>query len=80
MPETETTESEVKTFNWEEVKGHKDSKSSWIVIYDRVYDVTKFLEEVSIFYANVISCDKLVGGVIGILHTCPSSEHLLISS
>ena len=49
MTETETKNPELKTFNWEEIKGHKDSKSSWVVIYDRIYDVTKFLEEVIIF-------------------------------
>ena len=48
MSETETKGPEPKTFSLQEVKGHKDSKSTWIVIYDRIYDVTKFLEEVSI--------------------------------
>ncbi|XP_064640287.1 cytochrome b5-like isoform X2 [Lineus longissimus] len=33
------------TYTLEEVKKHNDSKSSWLVIHDRVYDVTKFLEE-----------------------------------
>lgn len=45
MSETETKGPEPKTFGMQEVKGHKDSKSTWIVIYDRIYDVTKFLEE-----------------------------------
>ncbi|KAL3860322.1 hypothetical protein ACJMK2_010461 [Sinanodonta woodiana] len=34
-----------KIFDRSEVAKHKDSKSTWIVIYDKVYDVTKFLEE-----------------------------------
>ncbi|KAK3603783.1 hypothetical protein CHS0354_042787 [Potamilus streckersoni] len=34
-----------KVFDRSEVEKHKDSKSTWIVIYDKVYDVTKFLEE-----------------------------------
>lgn len=36
-----------KVFRMEEVKQHKDVKSAWIVIHNKVYDVTKFLEEVS---------------------------------
>lgn len=36
---------ETKTFTLKEVKGHDDSKSTFLVIYDKVYDVTKFLEE-----------------------------------
>ena len=39
-----------KTFTLEEVKEHKVSKgpdrSIWIVLHDKVYDVTKFLDEV----------------------------------
>ncbi len=31
----------------EELKKHKDGKSCWVAIHDKVYDVTKFLEEVS---------------------------------
>ena len=50
MTETETKKSELKTINWEEVKKHKDSKSTYLVIYDRVYNVTKFLEEVIILF------------------------------
>jgi len=37
--------SELKKYTLAEVKEHKDSRSSWIVIHDIVYDVTKFLEE-----------------------------------
>ncbi|XP_053401986.1 cytochrome b5-like [Mercenaria mercenaria] len=37
--------SESKTFSLKEVKSHNDSKSTYLVIYDKVYDVTKFLEE-----------------------------------
>jgi len=40
---------ELKKFTLKEVKEHNDSKSTYFVIYDQVYDVTKFLEEVSIF-------------------------------
>ncbi|XP_064610269.1 cytochrome b5-like [Liolophura sinensis] len=37
--------SSLKTIRLEEVKSHKDSKSTWLIIHDQVYDVTKFLEE-----------------------------------
>ena len=41
--------SEVKIFSLEEVEKHKnnsgDDKSIWMVIHDKVYDVTKFLDE-----------------------------------
>ena len=40
---------EVKTFSLEEVEKHNirggEDKSIWIIIHDKVYDVTKFLDE-----------------------------------
>lgn len=33
------------TYTLEEVNKHNDGKSCWIVLHDKVYDVTKFLEE-----------------------------------
>lgn len=38
--------SEKKIYRESEVTGKKD-KSTWLIIHDNVYDVTKFLEEVS---------------------------------
>jgi len=35
----------LKKFSLKEVENHTDKKSCWIVIHDKVYDVTKFLEE-----------------------------------
>ncbi len=40
-------DSEEKTFSWEEVNKHNNSESLWLVVHDIVYDVTKFMEEVS---------------------------------
>ena len=41
---------EVKVFSLEDVakhnKGRGEDKSIWMVIHDKVYDVTKFLDEV----------------------------------
>ena len=43
--------SEVKVLRLEEVKQHNigrgADKSVWTIIHDKVYDVTKFLDEVS---------------------------------
>ena len=44
------SETEAKIFKLEEVKEHNKSKgedrSIWVVIHDKVYDITKFLDEV----------------------------------
>ncbi|CAH1780457.1 unnamed protein product, partial [Owenia fusiformis] len=37
--------SETKVYTLEEVKKHNNGKSSWIILHDKVYDVTRFLEE-----------------------------------
>jgi len=36
---------DLKKYSLKEVAEHKDKKSTWLVIHDKVYDVTKFLEE-----------------------------------
>lgn len=36
----------VKYFTLEEIKVHNMSNDTWLVIYDKVYDITRFLEEV----------------------------------
>ena len=38
--------SEKKTYCLEEVKQHRSAKSAWIIVHNKVYDVTKFLDEV----------------------------------
>ncbi|RWS25604.1 cytochrome b5-like protein [Leptotrombidium deliense] len=42
-----------KTFTKEEVAKHKNKESTYLIIHDKVYDVTKFLEEVCM---NCIHC------------------------
>ena len=48
------SEAEAKVYKLEEVKEHNKSKgedrSIWVVIHDKVYDITKFLDEVILFY------------------------------
>lgn len=41
-----------KIITLDEVAFHDSSASCWIIIYDRVYDVTDFLKLVSIFNQN----------------------------
>ncbi|XP_040841055.1 cytochrome b5 isoform X1 [Ochotona curzoniae] len=35
----------VKYYTLEEIKKHNHSKSTWLIIHHKVYDLTKFLEE-----------------------------------
>lgn len=37
----------VQYYTLDEIQKHNTSKSTWIIIHNKVYDVTKFLEEVS---------------------------------
>ena len=37
---------EKKCYTLDEIKKHNDGKSTWLIIHDKVYDVTSFLEEV----------------------------------
>lgn len=41
--------SELPKYSWEEVAKHNSVESLWIVINDKVYDVTRFIEEVKNF-------------------------------
>ena len=38
---------ELPKYSWEEVAKHNSAESLWIVVQDKIYDVTKFMEEVS---------------------------------
>ena len=53
---SEGEEKGLKTFSLEEVAEHTiakgEDKSIWTVVHDRVYDVTKFLDEVSCYPNN----------------------------
>ncbi|XP_071766037.1 cytochrome b5 type B [Centroberyx gerrardi] len=41
----ETIESGVKCYTLEEIRAHNVSKDTWLIIHDKVYDITGFLEE-----------------------------------
>ncbi|XP_076879716.1 cytochrome b5 type B isoform X3 [Brachyhypopomus gauderio] len=38
-------ESGVKYYTFEEVQAHNMSKDAWLIIHEKVYDITRFLEE-----------------------------------
>uniref|UniRef100_A0A8L2QAA3 Cytochrome b5 n=1 Tax=Rattus norvegicus TaxID=10116 RepID=A0A8L2QAA3_RAT len=41
----EQSDKDVKYYTLEEIQKHKDSKSTWVILHHKVYDLTKFLEE-----------------------------------
>ncbi|RXM29262.1 Cytochrome b5 [Acipenser ruthenus] len=45
MVEKEESKDEVKYYSLEEVQQHNSCKSTWLIIHNKIYDVTKFLEE-----------------------------------
>ncbi|XP_056463488.1 cytochrome b5 [Gadus chalcogrammus] len=42
---TETLDNCVKYYTLEEITAHNTSKDTWLIIHDKVYDVSSFLEE-----------------------------------
>ena len=66
-------EDDTKFFSLEEAEKHKipygDDKSIWIVIHDKVYDVTKFLDEVRKIQVNVSCRIILRGTTLGLDYT-----------
>ena len=48
-----------KQFTLEEVKKHNTAKDLWFTIHDKVYDVTKFIEEVSVSDPKIKCADGL---------------------
>lgn len=41
-------------YRLEEVQKHNNSQSTWIIIHNRIYDVTKFLDEVGARVAGTL--------------------------
>lgn len=50
MEKAEGSGDAVNKFSLEEVKKHNAAGSSWLVIHNQVFDVTKFLDEVSRYF------------------------------
>lgn len=42
---TETLDNGVKYYTLEEITAHNTSKDTWLIIHDKIYDVSSFLEE-----------------------------------
>lgn len=42
----ETVEGGVKYYTFEEIRVHNMLNDTWLVIHDKVYDVTRFIDEV----------------------------------
>ncbi|XP_030620867.1 cytochrome b5 type B [Chanos chanos] len=40
-----TSDSNVRYYTLEEIQAHNMSKDTWLIIHDKVYDITSFLEE-----------------------------------
>ena len=45
--DAENSEVPLKKYSWEEIKSHQSPDSLWVVVHNKVYDVTEFIEEVS---------------------------------
>uniref|UniRef100_A0A8C9DU97 Cytochrome b5 n=1 Tax=Prolemur simus TaxID=1328070 RepID=A0A8C9DU97_PROSS len=41
----EQSDKEVKSYTLEEIQKHNHSKSTWLILHHKVYDLTKFLKE-----------------------------------
>ena len=39
---------EIKEYSWEEISKHNTESSCWIVLHNRVFDVTPFLHKVCV--------------------------------
>jgi predicted heme/steroid binding protein len=52
----------VKYYTLEEIQKHKTSKSTWVILHHKVYDLTKFLEEVS--WGGASRCAGSLAGAV----------------
>lgn len=51
--------SEQKTYTMSEVKKHNTADSLWIVIHNKVYDVTAYKEEVRHMFSDIVKIFNL---------------------
>ena len=50
----ENDEEELAVYTWEEIVKHNNAESLWMVLHNKVYDVTKFMAEVCCTFVLVI--------------------------
>lgn len=61
LHESVTLNSRLQCFSLSEVANHGDASDCWIIIYDRVYRITDFLDQVRFLnYFDVLSYSKLL--------------------
>ena len=56
MSGSEEEERPLKKYSGEEIKTHQSPESLWVVVHDKVYDVTKFMDEVRSQTASPEEC------------------------
>ena len=56
----ETVEAGVKYYTLEDIRVHNMSNDTWLIIHDKVYDITSFLEEVRILFIYLFYCQLVV--------------------
>lgn len=56
---SEDQEKPLKKYSWDEIKSHQSPPDSvWIVIHNKVYDVTEFMEEVRWPYCTELEAHR----------------------
>ena len=53
--------SELRKISWDEVAEHNSSEALWLVVHDKVYDVTTFMEEVGFIWGLGIGAPVRMG-------------------
>ena len=61
-------EESLPKYTWEEIAEHRSAESLWVVVHDKVYDITKFMDEVLTHRAALpsdIACYMLLFARLG---------------
>ncbi len=51
----EAVEGGVKYYTLEEIRVHNMSSDTWLIIHDKIYDITSFLEEVRNTFCQLVA-------------------------
>ena len=55
----EESEQPVRKYTWEEIQKHNTNTSLWVVVHNKVYDVTRFMEEVYMSLTDITPPESL---------------------